>query len=76
MLQEKMESSFKESKVQITENTEELFERFKKAGSHPQSLGIGLSIVKRICDISGIDITYECIGTEHRFILQKAISEN
>ncbi len=55
---------------------EELFERFKKAGSHPQSIGIGLSIVKRICDISGIDIKYECIGTEHRFMLQKAIAEN
>ncbi|MCU4166032.1 sensor histidine kinase, partial [Carboxylicivirga caseinilyticus] len=39
--------------------TEELFERFKKAGNHPKSLGIGLSIVKRICEISGIDIQYD-----------------
>nr|WP_319400456.1 HAMP domain-containing sensor histidine kinase [uncultured Carboxylicivirga sp.] len=49
---------------------EELFERFKMAGNHPLSLGIGLSIAKRICEISGINIQYECIDSEHRFILK------
>lgn len=49
---------------------EELFKRFKKAGNHPQSLGIGLSVVKRICDISGIDVHYNCIGNEHQFVLE------
>nr|WP_321450075.1 HAMP domain-containing sensor histidine kinase [uncultured Carboxylicivirga sp.] len=49
---------------------EELFERFKMAGNHPLSLGIGLSIAKRICEISGINIQYECIDSEHCFILK------
>lgn len=48
---------------------EELFVRFKRAGNHPQSLGIGLSVVKRICDISNIEIQYTSEGNEHRFKL-------
>jgi signal transduction histidine kinase len=44
---------------------EKLFGRFQKNSQHPQSLGIGLSIVKRICDISNISISYQQEGTEH-----------
>lgn len=48
---------------------DELFHRFRKNSSHPQSLGIGLSVVKRICDISDITINYLHNGDDHRFIL-------
>ncbi len=48
---------------------EKLFGRFKKNSQHPHSLGIGLSIVKRICDISGISISYQQKGSEHIFEL-------
>lgn len=38
--------------------TAELFERFKKGSSSPESLGLGLSIVKTICDTYGFDVSY------------------
>ena len=38
--------------------TTELFERFKKEATSPESLGLGLSIVKSICDIYGFDVSY------------------
>lgn len=36
----------------------ELFERFKKESTSPESLGLGLSIVKTICDTYGFAISY------------------
>lgn len=58
------------SGVALSASPDELFKRFNKAGNHPNSIGIGLSVVKRICDISSIAIQYKCIGTEHAFELQ------
>ncbi len=49
---------------------DELFRRFRKNSTHPQSLGIGLSVVKRICDISNITINYLQKADDHRFILR------
>jgi signal transduction histidine kinase len=39
--------------------TKELFERFKKGNSGSDSIGIGLAIVRQICDLSGFDIEYQ-----------------
>ena len=39
--------------------TEELFERFKKGNAGSDSIGIGLAIVRQICDLSQFDIVYE-----------------
>ena len=39
--------------------TEELFERFKKGNPGSDSIGIGLAIVRQICDMSHFDITYQ-----------------
>ncbi|MBS1661340.1 MAG: HAMP domain-containing histidine kinase [Bacteroidetes bacterium] len=39
--------------------TNELFERFKKGNPGSDSIGIGLAIVRQICDLSGFDILYE-----------------
>ncbi|MCU4176303.1 sensor histidine kinase [Carboxylicivirga sp. N1Y90] len=58
------------SGVQLSGSPDELFKRFKKSGSHPQSLGIGLSVVKRICDISNIDVLYSCEDDIHSFELK------
>ncbi len=38
--------------------TEELFQRFKKSDQCSKSIGIGLAIVKQICDIHQFAITY------------------
>jgi two-component system OmpR family sensor kinase len=39
--------------------TTELFERFKKGNPGSDSIGIGLAIVRQICDLSHFDIIYE-----------------
>lgn len=39
-------------------DTSELFERFKKDSSSDESIGLGLSIVRTICDIYGFDVSY------------------
>ena len=45
--------------------TAELFERFKKGNSGSDSIGIGLAIVRQICDLSDFDITYEYSKGSH-----------
>ncbi|TLU98809.1 sensor histidine kinase [Dyadobacter luticola] len=49
----------------LTADPERLFERFKKESSGSESLGLGLAIVKQICDIAGLQITYQNIETLH-----------
>ena len=45
--------------------TVELFERFKKGNTGGDSIGIGLAIVRQICELSEFDITYEYKGGLH-----------
>ncbi|MCF6243254.1 MAG: HAMP domain-containing histidine kinase [Bacteroidales bacterium] len=42
----------------IDANPEKYFARFVKANPESESLGIGLSLVKKICDLYGFDIRY------------------
>ena len=39
--------------------TRELFERFKKGNTGSDSIGIGLAIVRQICDLSHFDVDYQ-----------------
>lgn len=41
-------------------NPEDLFKRFSKYSNTTDSLGLGLSIVKKICEINGFEILYTC----------------
>src|SRR5258708_3062424 len=45
--------------------TAELFERFKKGDTGGDSIGIGLAIVRQICELSEFDIVYEYEGGLH-----------
>ncbi|HEY5368762.1 MAG TPA: HAMP domain-containing sensor histidine kinase [Hanamia sp.] len=45
--------------------TTELLERFKKESTSPESLGLGLSIVKTICDTYGFKISYNYTDGMH-----------
>lgn len=40
-------------------NPEDLFKRFKKESSAPDSLGLGLAIIKKICDTYSYGISYD-----------------
>ena len=54
----------------MTTNPEDLFRRFHKASDNPQSVGLGLSIVKMITDTYRMPITYTCRDTIHEIKLQ------
>ena len=41
---------------------EDIFKRFSRSEYNKQSLGIGLSIVKRICDLYDFDVNYQFSG--------------
>ncbi len=47
----------------------DIFERFKK-GSEGKSLGLGLSIAKRICEASGLTIEYKYADEKHQFFIR------
>jgi hypothetical protein len=50
--------SIKNTGEKIDFNPEVLFERFNKLSKNSESLGIGLSLVKKICDYYGFKISY------------------
>lgn len=45
--------------------TDQLFERFQVAGGYEDSIGLGLSIISRICEVSGIQLSYSHNNGEH-----------
>ncbi len=47
---------------------EKIFDRFRK-GSGQHTLGLGLAIVRRICEISGLEIVYRYVDGKHRFMI-------
>jgi signal transduction histidine kinase len=51
-------------------NPEKIFQRFHRESRTPYGSGLGLSIVKKICDVSGFHITYEYDANQHRFIVR------
>jgi signal transduction histidine kinase len=46
-----------------------LFRRFHKKSENPQSVGLGLSIVRRITETYKMGITYTCTGNIHELRL-------
>lgn len=52
-----------------------LFRRFYKAGSNPQSVGLGLSIVKKIAETYNMKVSYTCRETVHEITLLFASSD-
>ena len=60
-----IENSGKELQVP----TAQLFNRFKKGDDAGDSIGIGLSIIRKICEASGISIDYSSAGKIHLVML-------
>jgi signal transduction histidine kinase len=61
---------FTNSGFPLTTDPEDLFRRFHKHNDNPQSVGLGLSIVKKIADSYGMDITYNYQDKIHELKLQ------
>lgn len=54
----------------MTTNPEDLFIRFHKSSNNPQSVGLGLSIIKKITDTYGMLITYTYHDAIHELKLR------
>jgi signal transduction histidine kinase len=50
-------------------NSQQMFLRFFSQDKKSRYNGLGLSIIKQICDVSGFSIRYLFAGDQHRFIL-------
>jgi signal transduction histidine kinase len=48
-----------------------LFERFYRAGNRGTSLGLGLSLVKKICELNQLVIDYEYRENQHCFCIRR-----
>lgn len=53
----------------LSVSPEKIFERFYSSNSTGQSLGLGLSLVKKICDLNQLNIVYEYNNKQHFFII-------
>ena len=54
----------------LTVSPETLFKRFKRESTIDESLGLGLSIVRRICDAHDIDVQYLHQHGLHQLVLK------
>lgn len=63
------ELSIKNSGPEKALDPKKLFQRFYKSEQNSQGNGLGLSIIKQICDTSGISIHYFFSENTHTFIL-------
>ena len=58
------------SGLPLNEKTDSLFKRFKRNSTVEESLGLGLSIVKRICEHSDLEIIYEVQEDIHQLVVK------
>ena len=49
--------------------SEKIFERFKRNGNSRNSLGLGLALVKKICDLNNLAIEYNFKNRLHTFVI-------
>lgn len=59
----------------LTTDPERLFERFKKEGASPDSVGLGLAIIREICENYGLQVRYEEQNGWHRFCISRKAEE-
>jgi signal transduction histidine kinase len=56
-------------------DTSRLFGRFYKESQYSKANGLGLSIVKQICERSGLSISYDFTGQTHLFKIEWPVKE-
>ncbi|WP_346861324.1 HAMP domain-containing sensor histidine kinase [uncultured Draconibacterium sp.] len=54
---------------EITGDPDQLFKRFYKASSSDSSVGLGLAIVQKICEVSGFNAVYSFENKMHNFTI-------
>ncbi|QCX40648.1 HAMP domain-containing histidine kinase [Aureibaculum algae] len=56
---------FSNTGEQLKGDPENLFNRFKKQSTRKDSLGLGLAIIKQICDVNQWQLNYSCVNKLH-----------
>ncbi|MBT2621660.1 HAMP domain-containing sensor histidine kinase [Chryseobacterium sp. ISL-6] len=56
--------------------TQELFKRFKKSNQSTESIGLGLSIVKQICEVNAFPVYYDFVDGWHSITVYFSSIEN
>ncbi|WP_456439185.1 sensor histidine kinase [Caldithrix abyssi] len=51
---------------------QQLFKRFVKRKNNGETLGLGLALVKKICDLNELNVSYEYLNGRHVFKISKA----
>ncbi|MEP2024201.1 MAG: HAMP domain-containing sensor histidine kinase [Reichenbachiella sp.] len=51
-------------------NPESLFQRFKKGNSSKDSSGLGLALIKKVCEIHQMKVSYDVHETNHKLEIQ------
>lgn len=64
------ELTFTNTGVKPKYDTQKYFDRFYKESKSPESVGLGLSIVKKICDLYGIEINNNFKDNLHSIVLK------
>ncbi|HRN26145.1 MAG TPA: HAMP domain-containing sensor histidine kinase [Ignavibacteriaceae bacterium] len=64
------ELTFTNTGVKPKYDTQKYFDRFYKESNSPESVGLGLSIVKKICDLYGIEINNNFKDNLHSIVLK------
>ncbi|MFT7156492.1 MAG: signal transduction histidine kinase [Parvicella sp.] len=49
----------------LEKSTDQLFERFEVGSDSPDSIGLGLSIIQKICDTNSIELSYQHDNGKH-----------
>ena len=61
---------FENTGVPLKSKPEELFQRFKKDSTSIDSSGLGLALIKKVCDLYKMKITYTVSDQLHRFEIE------
>ncbi len=67
----KMKLTISNKSVKSDIDPDKMFEMFAKQSGHPESTGIGLSIVREICNLYGVQVSYKVEGERHTLELVK-----
>jgi signal transduction histidine kinase len=61
---------FANSGAPLHGDPQKIFDRFKKFGNTKKSVGLGMAIVKKICDVYAFEITYKAMGERHEISIK------
>lgn len=62
--------TFENSGMPLKTKPESMFQRFKKGNTSIESSGLGLALIKKVCDIYQMKISYAQHGTNHKIEVQ------